>query len=100
MTEKSEEKKAVYLAAVAAEKAALAKTVTAVAATESGKELLKFLHRICGYDQTSLVLNRTTGEIDMAASTFNEVRRGVYLQLRPFVPVAVLRDIENPEEKK
>jgi len=95
---KEEQKAAhiVHAAAVAAERTAQRMMVEGVASTEPGKEFLKFLHRICGYSETNLVLNRTTGEIDTVASTFNEVRRGVYLQIRPLIPTEVLREIENP----
>jgi len=94
------EEKKKYVESVTADREKMEKAVEAVAATDSGKELLKFLHRICGYDQVNLVVNRQTGEVDTVATTFNECRRGVYIQIRNLVPVEVLKEIEFTEEKK
>jgi nitrogen fixation/metabolism regulation signal transduction histidine kinase len=94
-----------YMEAVAAEHDKMKKAVEAVSATEAGKEFLRFLHRICGYAEVNLVVNRQTGEVDTVATTYNECRRGVYIQVRNLVPVEVLKQIEFPstnetEEKK
>lgn len=97
-----EEQKRKYQEAVAAERAALAKTVEAVAVTEPGKALFRFLHRICGYSASDRVLS-PDGGVDLVATALNSERRNVYLQIRAFVPAEVLRDIEIPivkEEKK
>jgi hypothetical protein len=93
-SEEKEKAKREYMAAVEAERAKLKKAVEAVVATDNGKDLIKFLHRICGYDQDNLVLNRQTGEVDTVATTIHEGRRGVYLRVRALVPIEVLRQIE------
>jgi DNA-directed RNA polymerase subunit M/transcription elongation factor TFIIS len=96
------EEKTKYIEKVTAEQEKMKKAVEAVAATDAGKELIKFLHRVCGYDQVNLVMNRQTGEVDTVATTFNECRRGVYIQIRNLVPAEVLKEIEfaKTEEKK
>lgn len=78
-----------------------AKAVTAVLATDAGKELFKFLHQICGYDQTSIVIDLKTGNLDPEKTLYNEARRAVYIQLRNLAPKEILRDVEySTEEKK
>jgi hypothetical protein len=90
----------VHEAAVAARE----KMVAAVAATPAGLEFLKYLHEICGQDQSSVYISPQTMTIDPMGTTFNEVRRRVYLQVRAYIPVEARRCIENPieikEEKK
>ena len=104
-SEEKEEAKKKFMAAMAAEREKVRKAVEAVALTDAGKELLRFLHRVCGFAEVNLVVNRQTGEVDTVATTYNECRRGVYLQVRSHVPAEILRDIEIPletgtEEKK
>jgi hypothetical protein len=74
-----------------------------VLATEAGKELFRFLFKICGYDQTSIVVDMKTGTLDLEKSLYNEARRAVYIQLRALAPIEDLRAIEykeKTEEKK
>ena len=59
-----------------------AKAVTEVLATEAGKELFFFLFKICGYDQTSMVIDVKSGALDLEKTLYNEARRAVYIQLR------------------
>lgn len=103
-SEEKEEAKKKYMAAMTAEREKVKAAIEAVALTDPGVELLKFLHRICGYSVSNLVLNRQTGEVDSVATALNECQRGVYLQVRSFIPAKVLREVEIPmivtEEKK
>ena len=91
-----EEKKRKYQEAVTAEFVAKAKMVEAVAMTEPGKALLRYLHDICGYSASDRVLVPTTGEVNLVATALNSERRNVYLQIRALVPAEILRDIEIP----
>lgn len=96
----TEAEKKVYLEKVQAEKDKMKKVVEAVLLTDSGKELFRFLHNICGYPLSSLVVNSKDGEISPNGTTFNESRRAVYIQLRNLAPIELLREIEYTEEKK
>lgn len=96
-----EEKKAQREKALAKNAAEINKrkeAFAAVLATEPGKEMFKFIFDICGYDQGDLVVNQRTGLIDADGTTFNAIRRGVYLQLRAYAPVEALKQIEYKEE--
>lgn len=95
-----EDKKRKYQEAVAAEFTAKAKMVEAVAVTEPGKALLRYLHDICGYSASDRVLVPTTGEVNLVATALNSERRNVYLQIRALVPAEILREIEIPIVKE
>jgi len=95
-----EEEKAAYLAKIAAQKSEMKRVVADVLATESGKRMFLFLHNVCGWNTSSLVLNQTTGEVDPVGTTFNEARRTVYLRLRELAPVAVLKEVEYNEKEE
>jgi len=97
----TEAEKKEYLEKVAAERNRMKTVAKAVTETDAGKELFRFLHNICGYDKSSRVFNKTTGEVDTVGTAINETYREVYLQLRALVPIHVLKDIEyfeKPEE--
>lgn len=68
--------------------------IVSVAGTESGKAFLKYLHRICGQAESSLVLMPAEGKVSAEATLFNEAKRYVYLQVRGHVPPMALREIE------
>ena len=79
------------------------KAVHEVLATEAGKEVFRLLFKICGYDQTSVVLDAKSGTLDLDKTLYNEARRAVYLQLRNFAPIEALKEVEykvSTEEKK
>ena len=84
-----------------------AKAVTEVLATEAGKELFFFLFKICGYDQTSMVIDAKSGALDLEKTLYNEARRAVYIQLRALAMASspdALKEVEfrtlKTEEKK
>jgi len=54
----------------------------AVLRTEEGRALWAYLYRYCGFHQTSLVYDKSTGGIELVTSALNEARRGVYIHLR------------------
>jgi hypothetical protein len=71
--------------------------VANVLATDSGKELFRFLFEVCGYEQPSVVLDGKTGQIDTEKMLYNEARRSVYIQLRALAPIEELKKIEYKE---
>ena len=81
---------------VSAERKKIQSIIAAVLETEAGVELFKYLHRITGFSNSSLVFNQQTGIIDPGATTYNEARRLVYLQLRALIAPGKLREIELP----
>lgn len=81
------------------------KAIANVLATESGKELFGFLFEICGFEQTSVVMDTRSGKLDLEKTLYNEARRAVYLQLRALAPADLLKEVEfrkiqKTEEKK
>ena len=98
MTEEQKKKQEEYLVKVAAERQLLKRTVESVLSTESGKELFKYIHKICGFDKADRVVC-SDGQVDLVSTALNSERRNVYLNLRALAPAAALRVIENPEEK-
>jgi hypothetical protein len=75
------------------------KAVATVAETEAGKVLLRYLHDICGFDQADR-FRRADGAVDPIGTTINVERRGVYVEIRKFVPIEVLKQTEYPEIKE
>ena len=60
----------------------LKQSVDEVLRTESGRRVFAHLHRFCGFAQSCLVVDRSTGGIDTVTTALNDARRGVYLHLR------------------
>ena len=80
-------------------------TMEAVALTEPGKKLFRYLHDVCGFEKSDRVM-KPDGSINAEAMLMNAERREVYLRIRQYLPPEVLREIELPlapaktEEKK
>ena len=70
------------------------RAVAAVAETEAGQMFFRYLHGICGYAEDNLVVGG--GRVDPVATTVNEARRRLYVQIRRYVPVEQLKKIEYP----
>ena len=96
----TEEQRQEYLKKIEVQKGEMRKVVESVLMTDSGKKLFRHLHDTCGYPLSSIVINIKTGEVDTVATTFNESRRAVYIELRGLAPRELLREIEYTEEKK
>jgi hypothetical protein len=73
-------KKTVIPVAVTDEK--LAKNIDEVLRTEAGRALWAHLFHICGYNQSSLTLNRQTGEVASLSTECKEAQRRIYLDIR------------------
>jgi len=65
-----------------------------VFSSESGKIVLKYINKICGFDTPSLVVNKQTGDICKEAVIYNEARRNVYLEIRSLLRPKVLKEVE------
>lgn len=53
-----------------------------VARTPAGVQFLIGLFHLCGYNRTSVVTRPDTGEVIESATTFNDARRSVYVDVR------------------
>lgn len=60
----------------------LAKDIDEVLRTETGRALWAHLFHACGYNQSSLTLNRQTGEIAVLSTECKEAQRRIYIDLR------------------
>lgn len=64
-----------------------------VSATEEGRLLLKWIMVYCGFKNFSLV-QFADGRIGLEETMHNEVRRGLWLHMRRFIPWNQLNKIE------
>lgn len=64
-------------------------------ATSSGRRTLRFLMDQCGYQKSNTFENGETGDLLTQSMLYNEARRGLYLDLRQFIPQEVLIAVEN-----
>lgn len=73
--------------------------------TTAGRRTLRFLMEQCGYQKYNTFENGETGDLLVQSMLFNEARRGLYLDLRQFIPQEILIAVENqglgddPEEE-
>ncbi len=68
--------------AISAEEEKLAKSIDEVLRTEPGRVVWAHLFHICGYNQSSLTLNRQTGDVAVLSTECKEAQRRIYLDLR------------------
>lgn len=62
--------------------------------SEEGLVVLHYLMVECGYQATSITLNRQTHEMLVENTVYNEARRNLYLQLRKFLTPKILTPVE------
>lgn len=70
-----------------------------VARTHAGEDLLIWLFHLCGYNESSIVIDTASGEILERASEHNEARRSVYLDIRKKMDPELRARIELLAEK-
>lgn len=75
--------------------AALLQDMNETFGSASGRNVLRHLMRICGYQQTSVTLDPTTRDVQIHAMMHNEARRGLYLEIRSFIREDTLAAVEN-----
>lgn len=75
--------------------ARIKKDISETFATASGRNTLRFIMDICGYQKSSITADPNTGEIFMDGTLHNEARRNLYLVLRSYVHRETLIAVEN-----
>jgi len=81
-----------------AEEERLHAAVDNVLRTEAGRIVFKYLFKICGYNQSSIVVNPHTAEVNERSVIYNEARRGIYIQLRRQATHNLLAPMEEAVE--
>jgi hypothetical protein len=69
-----------------------------MAASPAGRDWFRWLMGYCGYKHTSLTMTEE-GVLLMDAIIHNEARRGLWLDIRRFIPAEFLNEIEMEEIK-
>ena len=65
---------------------------------DDGREVLKYLHDICGWNKSGVVV--TAVGIDTQATTYNECRRDIYRRLRALATRTLLTPVEEEAESQ
>lgn len=60
----------------------LEQDMTRVCATDSGRNVLRYLMSECGFHNASIVADQQSGEINPLGTVYNEARRNLWLKLR------------------
>ena len=63
-------------------------------ATPEGKNVLKHIMQLCGYQRTSVIGNSQIGLSVLEGTLHNEAQRSVYLKIRQHLPKHILIDVE------
>lgn len=69
-----------------------------VANTKEGRNVLRYFMTQCGYNSSSVVINKETMEINALATVYNEARKDVYYGARRYISQKLLKKIEFMEE--
>ncbi len=77
-----------------ADRKRLLSAVARITSKEDGRTLIRWLMKQCGFTSSSVVVNPETSEVALQSTLYNEVRRGVYLELRNMIPKKQLMKIE------
>lgn len=67
---------------------------SAIAATEEGVDVLRYLMDICSFQKPTITMDPISNEVNTKMSLYLEARRGVYLDIRKYLPDALLKKIE------
>jgi hypothetical protein len=68
-----------------------------VFSSSDGQIVLKWLHDESGYGRPVLGANPSTGEIDPMRTTYSAMQQGLYLRIRKFLTLNILKGIEYDE---
>lgn len=66
--------------------------------TESGRALFAYLFKDCGYNQSSIIVNPNSMELNLTSTAHNEARRSVYVRLRKKASASLLHPAEELAE--
>ena len=72
--------------------------IDAVLRTEAGRAVFAYLFRACGYNVSSIVINRVTGEIAPLSTECKEAQRLIYINLRQLASRELLAAAEELAE--
>jgi hypothetical protein len=70
------------------------KTVNRLFSTAEGKEVLKWMAKETGYGKSSMVVNPSTGEINVQSSLYMAARQTIYFKIRELLEPITLKEIE------
>ena len=76
------------------EKEKLRAMFDAVAATEDGRDLFKYLMNSLGHNKNTITMNPTTGEVNTETTNYLTARKEVYLEIRRNISDRHLKKIE------
>jgi len=71
------------------------KDINETFATPSGMRTLRWMMNLCGYQRSSVVVDPTSGEVQINSTVYNEARRVLYLNIRQPIKQSTLRLVEN-----
>lgn len=98
LTEEQRRERAQYDAAITAELEKRRRIVNEAGATPAGKELLRMVKDLCGFEKADRVV-RADGQLDLTAMAVNSERRNVYLNLRGLMTPDVRLSVEHGSEE-
>lgn len=76
------------------EEAQLRRDLAETFSTAHGRRSLRWIMKVCGYQQPSVVADRQSGEIVINSTVYNEARRNFYLTLRGYLTRSILKQVE------
>lgn len=79
-------------------KQALEQAYDVVASFDAGREVLRHIMLVSGYQDHLKTVSPATGELNIHATTYNLSKRDVWVDIRPFLSAHNRREIENPLE--
>ncbi len=65
-----------------------------VCSTPEGVRVMKYIMGTCAYQDSGVVMNPQSNEINLVGTAYNSIRRGVYTEIRKYLPKSALRKIE------
>lgn len=68
--------------------------LTATFSTPDGKQALRWLKAQCGHNVPILGANPGSGEIDAQRTVYSAMRLNLYLELRRYLPINLLKEVE------
>jgi hypothetical protein len=63
--------------------------------TASGKRVMAWLKKRCGFGQIILSADRQSGQIDPTLTTFAAMELNLYLEIRKHLPIELIQEIED-----
>lgn len=67
--------------------------------TPHGRRVLSHIAKICGFGQTCVGANMQLGMNIKDGTFYNSARQSIYLELRPLIPVKILKPVEYNDQE-